>query len=362
MHVIDGLYNIIRNLEIRIANIENQKHCDSTPVINLANTPETPIASPITPHNPSPLTSDLEYAPVTHGQRNNYNDYIRTERVILANRYEQLPVEQLPLQEVFQPEQEVFQPIPGAFTWAPSPITHRPDVCYGEQYVNNMNVTPYLQSNLLHQPPAAPNPFPIPASACVPGSVLVVSDSMTSGIRVRDINETLNENSHHTISNNIRINRYAGAHAEQINYYSKYPIDHEHPETLVIIAGTNDVGTDVRNNNADPAVIADRVVQIGREAKMRGVKYVCISSIMTRRGRHFNNIISETNLKLRLMCTSEGFHYIDNTFINLRDLYDGLHLNNTGKLKLTHSILTCCESYNPAIGPMWDHLSEWPNY
>ena len=48
------------------------------------------------------------------------------------------------------------------------------------------------------------------------------------------------------------------------------------------------------------------------------------------------------------MCIEEGFIYIDHENIRYRDLgNDGLHLNDTGSLKLRDNILKCCMTYNP---------------
>ena len=124
-----------------------------------------------------------------------------------------------------------------------------------------------------------------PEAAQPPALTLVVSDSMTRSVRVNAINKTLDQYSiHNTSSDRIIINKYPAAHAEQIRHYSQFSLEHEKPDSIVVVASSNDISYDMRKNNADPDIIANRIISIGKDALQYGVKKVFINGIMKRQG------------------------------------------------------------------------------
>jgi lysophospholipase L1-like esterase len=183
---------------------------------------------------------------------------------------------------------------------------------------------------------------------------------MCAGIRDAAINGMLDSHSDDSVaSDQVKVERHLGATADEIRFYSKYNIQLLRPQSLVVVAGANDVsGEDL--DNPDAATIAHRIAQIARDARDAGVPQAFLMGIVPRRDKRYSVLISRVNLALRYVCTTEGFTYIDNTLIGVSDLQrDGLHVNYEGKKKLMHNILSCCSSYNPSYGYMWDNLNKW---
>lgn len=142
-----------------------------------------------------------------------------------------------------------------------------------------------------------------------------------------------------------------GGDTEKINHASKFMLAKYKPNTLIIVAGTNDISYDTKSGMADADVISDRIINIGKEAvrDFKCVEKIAISSIMIRGAAQYSDIVFDINLRLRLKCIREDFTYIDNECITKHDLYDGLHLNRFGNDKFLHKLLSCCESYNPCL-------------
>ena len=109
------------------------------------------------------------------------------------------------------------------------------------------------------------------------------------------------------------------------------------------------VSYDTWNGDANPEVIAERVLNIARDARAANVKYIYVSGLMTRKGWVYKEIIDEVNLRLRLGCITEQYDFINNSNIYLSDLCDGLHLNQQGNRKFIKNLLQCCHSYNPYL-------------
>ena len=156
---------------------------------------------------------------------------------------------------------------------------------------------------------------------------------MCAGIRNGAINEMLDSHSINPGCEQVKVERHLGATASEIRYYSKYNIQLLNPKSLVVVAGANDVSEEDPNNpNPDASDIAYRIAQIARDAKDLGVDEVYIMGIVTRRDNRYNPLIAQINIGLRYLCTTEGFHYIDNAFVKSNDLQrDGLHVNFDGK-------------------------------
>ena len=123
------------------------------------------------------------------------------------------------------------------------------------------------------------------------------------------------------------------------------------PDTLIILAGTNDLAYAFRNNE-DPDVdsIATSIINTGRYAREKGVKTIYINSIIVRRGYRYKYPRTRLNNIIRAKCEELGFFYIDNEGIRMDDLCeDGLHLNEFGTEKLRTNFLKCFHSYNPYL-------------
>ena len=175
--------------------------------------------------------------------------------------------------------------------------------------------------------------------------VSIVSDSMCNRIRGRNLNDYLDGNMEKAI-----ISKFPGAHAEQIKHYSKYTIEHDGISDLIICAGANDLTYDYYNGIANAENIANKILDIGREARKEGVPNIHVCGLIIRRDTRFFTLRNSVNCILRLKCANEGFMFIDNNNIYTNDLYiDGLHLNDIGSFKLKHNILRSCHTYNPYL-------------
>ena len=172
---------------------------------------------------------------------------------------------------------------------------------------------------------------------------------MTRSIRVGGINSLLRKNtlSHHE-NRSIAIDKFPGAHARKIKHCMKFSMKELKPDVLIVVAGANDVSYDYREGTANPRHIANRIVDIGKEAT--NVSKVCILGITQRSDHRVKMLIRQTNLELRSLCEQSGFNFIDTSEIHEDDLdRDGLHLNPTGTRKLMHIILKCNNLYNPYL-------------
>jgi len=246
-------------------------------------------------------------------------------------------------------------------SWATTPLnptqqqTKRPNVCYGEKYIANMQQqpqSPLVQQHQQQQHPQQQHPqLPV-----VPGHksyaqissqqevTTIVSDSMCRSIRVNKINSFLDSQ-----QQKININKYPAATASQIRHYAQYTLNEDHPSQVIIVAGSNDVAYDYGKGHADPDIIAERIMNIARDCRLKDVKYIHISSLIQRQSYNLRPIINNVNDILRRKCEEEHYLFIDNSNIFTSDLIDGLHLNDQGNCKFIGNILDICSSYNPHI-------------
>ena len=166
-----------------------------------------------------------------------------------------------------------------------------------------------------------------------------MTDSMCRSIKNSTINSFIDSS-----CEKVKINKFPGAHSQQIQHYSKWTIKHDEPDSIVIVSGTNDINYD---NPPSAAAISKKVLDIGRQAQKMGLKKIFICGITLRKSRFHDNIIRDINLALRLQSSEEGFIFIDNDDIFRSDLNrDGLHLNPNGTDKLMHNILKhTCTTY-----------------
>ena len=199
------------------------------------------------------------------------------------------------------------------------------------------------------------SPSATPPDSCVnpvTRRVVCVSDSMTRSIRNNFINQKLKQHSvEGSVHEIVHMDLNPGGDTGKIRHSSKLMLERHKPNTLIIVAGANDISYDTKTGTADADVIAERIINIGKEAvrDFKCVERIAISSIIIRGAAQYADIVFDVNLRLRLKCIQEDFTYIDNECITKQDLYDGLHLNKFGNDKLLHKLLSCCESYNPCL-------------
>jgi lysophospholipase L1-like esterase len=287
--------------------------------------------------------------PVVNGSRVNVPNHAMQPNFEHPNQYEVLGQQQMHNNGDNQSESENTQ---HRQMRMPASVRRRPTVCFNDKYVDNMNQQQFQNVKYSDTVKRPRSRAPV---------TLVATDSMARSIRVNFINRLLGQHSQKQQGSmrKILIDKYPAAHADKIKYYSKWSIREEKPDSLVVIAGANDISYDSYNNNANPNNIAEKIVNIGRDAAQH-VQHIYICGLFNRKSDQFKTLIAKTNLQIRLLCEQAGFHFIDTSDIKKNDLdRDGLHLNIEGTKKLTHKILSCCDTYNPTLGPMFTNLQRW---
>ena len=167
-------------------------------------------------------------------------------------------------------------------------------------------------------------------------TISIVTDSMTNGIRSRDFNE-------HLEFGKAIFKKFMGATASEIKEYSGVTIRRDTPQGLLVVAGANDVSYGCqRGQTPDAKKIAEEIIDIGIEARNKGVKNVFISGLITRRGLRVEMIRREVNHFLYSMCLDKEFYFINNDNIGIDGIYDdGLHLNRFGSATFQENLLRC---------------------
>ena len=71
-----------------------------------------------------------------------------------------------------------------------------------------------------------------------------------------------------------------------------------------------------------------------------GVNDVFILAMICRRGKFLNGKVNRVNFLLKQICEENGYFFIDNSNIEIRDLWkDGIHLIESGKTKLAENFI-----------------------
>ena len=91
--------------------------------------------------------------------------------------------------------------------------------------------------------------------------------------------------------------------------------------------------------------LAEKVINMGIEARQRGVKDIFICTLYSIRSI-FAGYTTRFNEILCSRCCDLGFNVIYNSNIELCDLSDGLHVDSKrGHNKLKHNIMQCFDTY-----------------
>ena len=176
---------------------------------------------------------------------------------------------------------------------------------------------------------------PAPAE---PKNITMVVDSMVK-FRVRDFNQDMRDYGIHGVK--CMIHKFPAATAEQIEEYTPGNVRRNKADGLLIHSGTNSLGVKDRFGNlvwTDEDIIA-QIVGTAFRARKDGVRKIFISSLIERRGRFFNEKISNINSILYQICHQNDFIFINNCNLNSSHLQDGLHLTDEGLSILNENFL-----------------------
>ena len=145
---------------------------------------------------------------------------------------------------------------------------------------------------------------------------------MVKGIRMKEVNSQL--------SNSFaKLRLFPGATLKHLKYYIA-----PSPDRIILHGGCNDVN----NNNSTPEKIANEIADMAILCRDYGVKDIFISAMICRGGNFLNGKVKRVNFLLKLICEENGYFFIDNSNIDIIDLWeDGIHLLESGKTKLAEN-------------------------
>ena len=146
------------------------------------------------------------------------------------------------------------------------------------------------------------------------------------------------------INGNAVKRAFGGATASMLNYYSHELINEYKPNTVIIMAGTNNLS---KRRYQMAEEIADEVMQIVKTFRNAGVKKIFVSSVTCR--PRYQNKVNKLNELLQHYAGVYGFDYIDNACIVEKHLVkdrrnDSVHLNREGIRILTNNFLAYLNS------------------
>ena len=178
-------------------------------------------------------------------------------------------------------------------------------------------------------------------NAATNNKYVIISDSITKRIDMRDINKNLKS---------CVKRAFPGATASQIMSYVPAILKDDLPDTVIICAGTNNITKKKQPIND----IAKEIINIAKSCRKGGVKSVLISSLTCR--PYFQKDIEEINKILNYYASIYNYVFIDNTCISKEHLWkEGLHLNKEGISLLANNYLTFLN--RPSLLPfrsIWD--------
>ena len=214
---------------------------------------------------------------------------------------------------------------------AKTKTARRPSVCTSESHLTNFRPPIRAQSG------ASIVPGLQKYSKVHENVISIVTDSMTNRIRSRDFNQDL------PAGTRAIFKKFPGAVASEIKEYANVTIDNDVPRGLIAVAGTNDISYRGRDKHQpDVLQIAQNIIDIGLNARRKGVRNIFIASIITRTGFRHEVIRRQVNKILYSMCINHKFYFINNDNIGLEHLWeDGLHLNDSGATILKKNMARC---------------------
>ena len=164
---------------------------------------------------------------------------------------------------------------------------------------------------------------------------IVVSSSIKKGISLYGFNKGYTKGE-------AMFQRFSGGKVRHIKNYLPTHLEEEKPDSVVIVAGGNDLSS-VDGKLSAVATVADDIIEAGNICKHHGTKRVYVSSILPRQSLYYQIHRKKLNDVLRGKCQSHGFIFIENDNIVMKDHVsrDGVHLNVAGSRLLCRNLLNC---------------------
>ena len=136
---------------------------------------------------------------------------------------------------------------------------------------------------------------------------------------------------------NVAGKSFCGSKIEDMQDYLK-PLIRRKPDEIILHIGTNNI----RDSTSDPQTLADGIVNLADLINSSSPStQISISGLVTRRDNStFVSKINNTNKRLKAICVSKKWSFIDNSNVNLSCLNRrGLHLNRNGSSLLSRNFL-----------------------
>ena len=158
--------------------------------------------------------------------------------------------------------------------------------------------------------------------------LLILSDSIAKPIDMVKFNELLK-------TGDAYKRAFGGATASQLNYYVHAALNEDHPDTVIICVGSNNL----TKKNQTPQEITQEIINVVKTCRNGGINDVFVSSITCR--PEYQSKINEVNQLLNYYAGIFNYEFIDNACIRREHLRrDMLHLNKEGTRILTSNFLT----------------------
>ena len=124
---------------------------------------------------------------------------------------------------------------------------------------------------------------------------------------------------------------FLGAISKHLKHYIILSLIDETPDRIILHGGYNDVN----NKKSTPEKISNEIADMAILCRDYGVNDIFISAMICRRGKFLNGKVKRVSFLLRHICEENGYFFIDNSNIEIRDLWkDGIHLLESDETKL----------------------------
>ena len=134
----------------------------------------------------------------------------------------------------------------------------------------------------------------------------------------------------------MKLRPFPGATLKHLKYYIVPAIIDETLDRIILHGGCNDVN----NKNSTPEKTANEIADMVILYRDYGVNDIFISAMICRRGKFLDGEVKRVNFLLKLIYEENGYFFIDNSNIEIRDLWkDGIHLLESGKTKLAENFI-----------------------
>jgi lysophospholipase L1-like esterase len=142
-----------------------------------------------------------------------------------------------------------------------------------------------------------------------------------------------------------RFQRWPGGKVEHIKNYIKTHLEKEKPDTVMIQIGGNDLQRGDRRDPATITSIANDIIETAQICRANDVQHIFVGGVTVRKPRWTWDICKALNNSLEGQCRLRDFNFISNTDISPHDLYDGVHLNESGVSKMANNMLSSLDDY-----------------